>query len=81
MYPYCDSWTLAWPYRKTIILKELEDLQGDLVCLQEVQADHYEEHLKPFMDKLGYDSLYKHKSRDCDGQYGKVDSLASIFDF
>ena len=47
-------------------------MQGDVVCLQEVQADHYEKHLNPFMNELGYDGMYKQKSREFMGQYGKV---------
>ena len=33
-YPYCDSWSLAWPYRKAMIEQEVEEAQGDIVCLQ-----------------------------------------------
>ena len=51
---------------------ELEEVQADVVCLQEVQADHYEQHMRPALDRLGYDSIYKAKSREVTGQYGKV---------
>ena len=71
-YPYCDSWSLSWPYRRRIILQELEEAQGDVVCLQEVQADHFEAHLQPFMSELGYEGLFKQKSSDFVGVYGKV---------
>lgn len=71
-YPYCDSWNLAWPYRKLVLFAELEEMQGDVVCLQEVQADYYEQHIKPFMDSLGYDCIFKQKSREFSGQYTKV---------
>ncbi len=57
-------WNLAWPYRRKIILEELEEMQGDVVCLQEVQADHYEADINPFMQQLGYDGIYKPKSRE-----------------
>jgi mRNA deadenylase 3'-5' endonuclease subunit Ccr4 len=40
--------------------------------LQEVQADHYEAHMLPMMKDLGYDGLFKPKSRECTGLYGKV---------
>lgn len=72
-YPYCDPWTLSWPYRSSILFQELEEVQGDIVCLQEVQADHYEQHLNPMMQKMGYDGVFKQKSRESMGQYGKVD--------
>jgi mRNA deadenylase 3'-5' endonuclease subunit Ccr4 len=55
-------------------MRELEEAQGDIVCLQEVQADHFDAHLKPFMDSLGYEGLYKMKSRDFGGQFSKVRS-------
>ena len=71
-YPYCDSWSLSWPYRRRIILQELEEAQGDVVCLQEVQADYFEQHINPFMNELGYDGLFKQKSRDFTGTYVKV---------
>lgn len=71
-YPYCDSWSLNWPYRRALLLRELEELQGDVVCLQEVQADYYEQDINPFMNELGYDGLFKQKSRDGAGGYAKV---------
>jgi CCR4-NOT transcription complex subunit 6 len=55
-----------------MLFQELEEAQGDIVCLQEVQADHYELHINPFMQELGYDGVYKQKSREGMGQYGKV---------
>lgn len=74
-YPYCDVWNLAWPYRRKILLEELEEMQGDVVCLQEVQADHYEADINPFMLQLGYDGIYKPKSREFGiSQYAKVSS-------
>eukprot|EP01038_Epipyxis_sp_PR26KG_P004098 gene4098-5846_t len=78
-FPYCDTWSLAWPYRKTLLLAELEEMQGDLVCLQEVQADHFEQHLQPFMNERGYDGIFKQKSREFMGQYGKVDGCATFW--
>jgi CCR4-NOT transcription complex subunit 6 len=62
-----------------MIQQELEETQGDIVCLQEVQADHYEQHLNPFMQALGYDSMYKQKSRESMGGYGKVDGCATFW--
>jgi CCR4-NOT transcription complex subunit 6 len=71
-YPYCDSWALSWPFRLSLLAQELEEAQGDIVCLQEVQADHYESSIQPMMQGLGYDGIFKQKSRESMGQYGKV---------
>lgn len=69
-YPYCDSWNLQWPYRRKILFEELEEIQGDIVCLQEVQGDHFETDINPFMNSLGYDGIYKQKNIAV--QFGKV---------
>jgi CCR4-NOT transcription complex subunit 6 len=60
-------------------MQELDDAQGDIVCLQEVQADHYEQYIRPFMHERGFDSVYKQKSRESMGQYGKVDGCATFW--
>ena len=72
-------WNLSWPFRRKILFEELEDVQGDVVCLQEVQADHFEQDISPFMASLGYDGIYKSKSREYMGQYGKVRHKSHLF--
>jgi CCR4-NOT transcription complex subunit 6 len=79
VYPACDSWLLSWSYRRTILMHELSEASGDLVCLQELQYDHYENYLLPFMFSLGYESIFTQKSRDSQGQYGKVDGCATFW--
>jgi CCR4-NOT transcription complex subunit 6 len=78
-YPYCDTWSLVWPYRRKLIQAELEELQGDIVCLQEVQQDHYNQDINPFMTQLGYDGVYRAKSRDYGCGFGKVDGCATFW--
>ena len=51
----------------------------DVVCLQEVQGDHYESFLLPELQKLGYDGLYKQKTRDSMGMQGRVDGCALFY--
>ena len=45
---------------------------ADILCLQEVQADHFEKDLSPFLDSLGYSGHYDQKTRESMGQAGKV---------
>ncbi|CAM9565135.1 unnamed protein product [Heterosigma akashiwo] len=40
MYPHIDFWALNWTYRKHNLLRELLESSADVLCLQEVQADH-----------------------------------------
>ena len=76
MYPHCDFWALGWGYRLPNLLRELRDAVADVLCLQEVQADHFEKNLKPWLYESGFDGLYKQKTRDAMGPAGKVDGCA-----
>mmetsp|Transcript_3043 Transcript_3043/g.8265 ORF Transcript_3043/g.8265 Transcript_3043/m.8265 type:complete len:640 (+) Transcript_3043:352-2271(+) len=75
-YPYCDIWALSWEYRFHNIMREIVDAAADVVCLQEVQADHYENHLYAFMSDQGFEGVYKQKTRQSMGLAGKVDGCA-----
>jgi len=79
IYPHCDAWILNWSYRCNLLLRELYDTQGDVICLQEVQTDHFEQHIYPAMVKDGYEGVFKQKSRESMGQYGKVDGCATFW--
>lgn len=46
-YPYCPSWALAWSYRRRNLLRDMRLLHADVYCLQEVQADHFEQWFEP----------------------------------
>lgn len=55
-----------------MLMQELDEAQGDVVCLQEVQTDHFEQHLNPMMQERGYEGIFKQKTRESMGKYGKV---------
>ena len=61
-----------------MLVAELKEFQGDIICLQEVQADHFEMTLQGLMAELGYDGLFKAKTRESMGQYGKVSPSTHI---
>lgn len=75
-YPYCDFWALNWDYRFSLLMAQIANAQADAVCLQEVQADHYENHIYPAMAEAGYEGVYKQKTRQSMGLVGKVDGCA-----
>lgn len=79
VYPYCPNWALSWQFRRDLIIRELLRLDADLVCLQEVQADHFLSMLNPAMKAAGYDSQYKQKTRESMGLEGKVDGCAFFY--
>jgi len=75
-YPYADLWCLSWDFRFQNIIHEIIDVAPDIVCLQEVQADHYESHLYNAMHEAGYEGVFKQKTRQAMGLTGKVDGCA-----
>ena len=62
-FPKTETYALQWQYRRQLILKELQQYNADIVCLQEVQSTSFHEDLKPEMDKRGYDSVFKKKTQ------------------
>ncbi|XP_020578626.1 carbon catabolite repressor protein 4 homolog 1-like [Phalaenopsis equestris] len=80
LYGYCPSWALAWPYRRQNLLKEIIGYRADIVCLQEVQSDHFEEFFSPDLDKHGYQALYKRKTTEAyNGNSDIIDGCATFF--
>ena len=48
-YPY-----MLWENRKNVIIQEIKELKGDIICLQEFERD---EHFIDAMGALGYDVM------------------------
>lgn len=79
-YSYCPSWALAWTYRRQNLLREIIGYHADILCLQEVQSDHFEEFFAPELDKHGYQALYKKKTSEVyNGNPNSVDGCATFF--
>ena len=79
MYPYCPVWALSWNYRKVLIMRELIGYNADVICLQEVQANHYDAYIYPMLREAGYEGLFKCKTREGTTGPGKVDGCATFF--
>lgn len=80
LYSYCPSWALSWPYRKQNLLREIVGYRADIVCLQEIQSDHFEEFFAPELDKHGYQALYKRKTNEVyTGNIHTIDGCATFF--
>lgn len=78
-YPHCPSWALAWTYRKRNLIREIARFDADILCLQEIQADHYEDHFQPYFARKGYESCFKVKTREAMGRKGKIDGCATFY--
>ncbi|NXD98216.1 ANGE2 protein, partial [Chaetorhynchus papuensis] len=59
LYKHCRQRLLFWTYRFPNILQEIKELDADVLCLQEVQEDHYRTEIKSSLESLGYHCEYK----------------------
>ncbi|XP_028253971.1 protein angel homolog 2 [Parambassis ranga] len=73
LYQHCDPAILSWDYRLPHLLKEIQLHNADIMCLQEVQADHYQNQMKPALQSLGYHCEYKKRTGK------KPDGCAVVF--
>ncbi|XP_077212903.1 carbon catabolite repressor protein 4 homolog 1-like [Tasmannia lanceolata] len=79
-YSYCPSWALSWAYRRQNLLREIVGYHADILCLQEVLSDHFEEFFAPELDKHGYQALYKKKTAEVySGSASAIDGCAIFF--
>lgn len=76
----CPAWCLNWHYRKQNLLRELIAYKADILCLQEVQSDHYLDFWAPELQKAGYVAIYKKKTTEIytDNKYA-IDGCATFF--
>ncbi|KAL8463806.1 hypothetical protein ACS0TY_033666 [Phlomoides rotata] len=80
LYGYCPTWALSWTYRRQNLLREICAYRADIVCLQEVQSDHFEEFFAPELDKHGYQALFKRKTAEVfSGNINTLDGCATFF--
>lgn len=62
LYSQCKEEHLIWETRWKRILEEITSAAPDVICLQEVQEDHFEPFFKTELTKLGYEGLYKKRT-------------------
>nr|XP_698034.2 protein angel homolog 1 isoform X1 [Danio rerio] len=62
LYTHCAEDALRWENRLQAVLKELQIWQPDIVCLQEVQEDHFQEQMHPVLINMGYTCIYKRRT-------------------
>ena len=79
LYHYTPSWALSWNYRRQNILKEIVMHDADILCLQEVQSDHFEDFFQGELGKHGYTSVYKKKTTQVFSQGTYVIDGCAIF--
>lgn len=58
VYGYTPSEALSWDHRKNVILDEVRGRDADIVCLQEVDSDSYNEFYRPSLAHNDYKGLH-----------------------
>ncbi|CAN8279920.1 unnamed protein product [Cochlearia groenlandica] len=80
IYSYCPTWALSWTYRRQNLLREIVKYHADIVCLQEVQSDHFDDFFAPELDKHGYQAFFKKKTTEVFvGNTNTIDGCATFF--
>lgn len=63
-FPTSPDIALDWTYRRELILKQLLEFNSDIIALQELELEQFEEHFKPELFRFGnYESIFEPKSR------------------
>ncbi|XP_058470530.1 uncharacterized protein angel1 isoform X2 [Solea solea] len=62
LYIHCPLEVLDWSYRCSLLLEEIFKWAPDILCLQEVQENHYHEQLYPALCQMGYTCVYKRRT-------------------
>ncbi|KAK1893542.1 Protein angel like 1 [Dissostichus eleginoides] len=62
LYTHCPLEVLDWSYRCSLLLEEIQKWEPDILCLQEVQENHYHQQLYPALSQMGYTCVYKRRT-------------------
>ncbi|KAM9339532.1 protein angel homolog 2 [Symphorus nematophorus] len=62
LYRHCNPGVLPWSHRLPNLLAEIQQHNADILCLQEVQEDHYKNQIQPALQALGYQCEYKKRT-------------------
>jgi mRNA deadenylase 3'-5' endonuclease subunit Ccr4 len=53
---------LEWSFRRDLILRRILSFDADVICLQEVEKEHYYDFFVPALHAHGYDSRFKKRT-------------------
>ncbi len=81
-YGYVPSLALSWDYRKELILQEIRTHNADIVCLQEIDMDSYNEYFRVRLAHNDYKGAFWPKSRAktmAEREAKAVDGCATLY--
>lgn len=62
-YGYVADEVLSWKYRRQLILEEINSLKADIICLQELDKQSYDEFFRHQLSLDGFKGYFAQKSR------------------
>uniref|UniRef100_A0A3B4B3K7 Endonuclease/exonuclease/phosphatase domain-containing protein n=1 Tax=Periophthalmus magnuspinnatus TaxID=409849 RepID=A0A3B4B3K7_9GOBI len=62
LYTHCPLEVLEWSYRSRLLLEEIRNWVPDILCLQEVQENHFYQQFYPMLTQMGYNCVYKRRT-------------------
>ncbi|KAI9890854.1 MAG: Glucose-repressible alcohol dehydrogenase transcriptional effector [Vezdaea aestivalis] len=81
-YGYTPSQALSWDYRKELILNEIQEQNADVVCLQEIDNQSFNDYFRPKLAYADYKGVFHPKSRARtmgDNEAKLVDGCATFY--
>jgi len=77
---YCPPWALSWSYRRQNLLREMLSYNADILCLQEIQSDAFDDFFGPELGRAGYLAVYKRKTEQVyTGSAYAIDGCATFY--
>lgn len=58
----CDQAHLDWKTRKGAVLNQILFMDADIICLQEIEKQDFDEFFEPQLARLGYRSIHAYKT-------------------
>uniref|UniRef100_A0A3Q1H4Z8 Endonuclease/exonuclease/phosphatase domain-containing protein n=2 Tax=Anabas testudineus TaxID=64144 RepID=A0A3Q1H4Z8_ANATE len=62
LYRHSPKEVLDWSFRYILLIEEIKKWAPDILCLQEVQENHYSDQLHPVLSQMGYTCVYKRRT-------------------
>lgn len=80
-YGYTQQTALSWDHRKEVILGEIRARDADVLCLQEVETENYNEFLRPALAHNDYKGVFwpRTRARTMGDKEAKVVDGCAIF--
>jgi protein angel len=64
LYGHCNEQHRGWRYRRRNLFRQLDQHKPDVICLQEVQHEHYNSCILPHLRQNGYEGHYLRRTGD-----------------